>query len=71
VAQQNGPEVAEPILMLAINAVWFSALLHGVTAAPATKWYASRLNKTADCAESQPILSSAKPLRAYQPQDIN
>ena len=71
VAQQNGPEVAEPILMLAINAVWISALLHGVTAAPATRWYASRLNKTADCAETQPILSSAKPLRTHQPQDIN
>lgn len=71
VVQQAGSEAAEPILMLAINAVWISALLHGVTAAPATRWYAKALSRTADCAEAQPIVSSAKPLRTYQPQDYN
>ncbi|WP_108881487.1 cation:proton antiporter domain-containing protein [Anderseniella sp. Alg231-50] len=71
VAQQNGPEAAEPILMLAINAVWISALLHGVTAAPAAKWYARKLGKVTDCAETQPIHSSAKPLRTHQPPNVN
>jgi NhaP-type Na+/H+ or K+/H+ antiporter len=71
VAQQAGSEAAEPILMLAINAVWISALLHGVTAAPASKWYARKLTKETDCAEMQPIRSSAKPLRTHQPPNIN
>ncbi len=71
VVQLSGPEAAEPILMLAINAVWISALLHGVSAAPATRWYAKALSRNADCAENQPILSSAKPLRTYQSQDSN
>lgn len=37
------PEIDEmqavPILHLAVNAVWISALLHGVTAAPGARWY--------------------------------
>lgn len=71
VVQQVGSEVAEPILMLAINAVWISALLHGVTAAPAAKWYARILAGSADHAEIQPILSSAKPLRTHQQPNSN
>ena len=43
--------LAEPILMLAINAVWISALLHGVTAAPGARWYARQIRKMGDCAE--------------------
>jgi len=71
VAQQAGHEVAEPILMLAINAVWISALLHGVTAAPAARWYAKKLSEMADCAEARPIQASAKPLRTHRPPDSN
>ena len=37
---------AEPILMIAINAVWISALLHGMSAAPGSKWYANWINST-------------------------
>lgn len=37
------PEIDEmqavPILHLAVNAVWISALLHGITAAPGARWY--------------------------------
>lgn len=37
------PEIDEmqavPILDLAVNAVWISALLHGLTAAPGARWY--------------------------------
>lgn len=31
---------AEPVLAVAINAVWISALLHGLSAAPGAAWYA-------------------------------
>lgn len=31
---------AEPVLAVAINAVWISAVLHGVSAAPGAQWYA-------------------------------
>ena len=34
----------EEILNLAVNAVWISALLHGITANPGAKWYASKIN---------------------------
>lgn len=34
-------ELAEPILFIAINTVWISALLHGLSAAPGAKFYAS------------------------------
>lgn len=33
---------AEPVLVIAINAVWISALLHGISAAPGAKWYAKK-----------------------------
>jgi NhaP-type Na+/H+ or K+/H+ antiporter len=55
-------ELAEPILALAINAVWISALLHGLTAQPGAKWYAAHVKSMGDCAETEPIEHSAKPL---------
>ena len=36
---------AESVLMIAINAVWISTLLHGLTAAPGANWYAKKINK--------------------------
>ena len=33
---------AEPVLMIAINAVWVSALLHGMSAAPLAKWFGNK-----------------------------
>ena len=33
---------AEAVLNLAINAVWISALLHGMTAAPLARWFGRR-----------------------------
>lgn len=38
-----GGELADEVLYLAANAVWISALLHGLTAAPGARWYAKRL----------------------------
>lgn len=40
VAERIGHAAAEPILNLAINAVWISAVLHGVTAAPGATLFA-------------------------------
>ncbi len=55
---------AEPVLLIAINAVWISALLHGITAAPGARWYAAKVNAMGDCPETAPIEASAKPLPA-------
>lgn len=57
-----GGELAEPILALAINAVWISALLHGLSAVPAAKWYAAKVDAMGECAEVEKIETSAKPL---------
>jgi NhaP-type Na+/H+ or K+/H+ antiporter len=37
---------AEPVLVIAMNAVWISALLHGISAAPGAAWYAKRSNES-------------------------
>lgn len=42
VVKEINAELGEPILHLAVNAVWISALLHGITALPGAKFYASR-----------------------------
>ncbi len=55
-------ELAEPILMLAVNAVWISALLHGLSAIPAARWYAAKVTETGPCPETEKIEMSAKPL---------
>ena len=35
--------IGEDILHIAVNTVWISALLHGVTAAPGASWYAKKI----------------------------
>lgn len=62
VVEQIDHQYGEPILAIAINAVWISALLHGLTAMPGAKWYAGRIARMGDCPETQPIETSAKPL---------
>ncbi len=54
--------LAEPVLALAINAVWISALLHGLSAQPGARLYAVRVKTMGDCAETQVIKDTAKPL---------
>jgi NhaP-type Na+/H+ or K+/H+ antiporter len=44
--------LGQDILHLAINAVWISAILHGVTAAPGARWYAANTKQMAPCAET-------------------
>jgi len=63
VLQEIDQDVAEPVLMLAVNAVWISALLHGMTAVPGANWYAAKVRAMGECPEIQPIETSAKPLR--------
>jgi NhaP-type Na+/H+ or K+/H+ antiporter len=38
------PALSEPVLYIAINAVWISALLHGISAAPGAHFFASLTN---------------------------
>ncbi len=62
ILEQIDHELAEPVLMLAVNTVWISAVLHGISAMPAAKWYAAKVGDMGDCPETREILSSAKPL---------
>ena len=62
IVPQIDRELAEPILALAVNAVWISALLHGLSAVPGAGWYAARVGEMGECAETMPIDESAKPL---------
>ncbi len=62
ILEQVSDELAEPVLALAVNAVWISALLHGVSATPAAKWYARKITLMGKCPEVEDIESSAKPL---------
>jgi len=50
---ENLPHVlGQDILHLAINTVWISSILHGVTAAPGARWYAAKTKQMAPCAET-------------------
>lgn len=46
-AQQLGHDLGEPVLFLAVNAVWISAVLHGLSAAPGAKMYARAMKSNA------------------------
>ena len=56
----------EEILYLALNAVWISVLLHGITAAPGARLYARLIAARGAEAELQPIRGSAVPLPTRQ-----
>ncbi|WP_298986073.1 cation:proton antiporter [uncultured Roseibium sp.] len=51
VVDQIDHEIGEQLLNLAVNAVWISAVLHGVTAVPFAKWYGARMSKQDEAAE--------------------
>lgn len=42
VVEQLDPEFGDLVMHVAMNAVWISALLHGLTASPGARWYAQR-----------------------------
>lgn len=60
VVPQVGGELAEPILILAVNAVWMSALLHGISAVPAAKWYSRIVTAKGPCPETKALPASAR-----------
>ena len=43
VVEKINPEIGEYILNLAVNAVWISTLLHGVTAMAGARWYGMQM----------------------------
>ncbi|MEP0392926.1 MAG: cation:proton antiporter [Erythrobacter sp.] len=52
---QIGGEYEEIILAIAINAVWISAILHGVSATPLSKLYGNSVSNMGSCAEQEPV----------------
>ena len=62
VVGQSEHQYSEAILDVAINAVWISALLHGLSAAPGARWYASRIAAKGMCPEMKSVEVSAKPI---------
>lgn len=48
VAQQIEHDIAESVVIVAINAVWISALLHGITASPLAERYGALFNSEHD-----------------------
>ena len=46
--------LGEDILHIAVNAVWISALLHGVSAAPTARWYGRKVNQIGSDTHSEP-----------------
>lgn len=66
VAEQLTHDAAEDILFLAVNAVWISAVLHGLTAAPGARLYARRIKQIDPEAEmaTMPEPFSDMPMKA-------
>lgn len=52
---QIGSEYAETILTIAINAVWISAILHGVSATPLSRLYGKAVSQLNSIPEHDPI----------------
>lgn len=43
IVDQIDHEIGETLLNLAVNAVWISAVLHGISAVPLARWYGARM----------------------------
>jgi NhaP-type Na+/H+ or K+/H+ antiporter len=68
VFEQLDHELAEDVLHLAINAVWISAVLHGLSAAPGARLYARLVTSDENCAEMQPTQFSNDTFKARMTQ---
>lgn len=53
VAAEIGDPWADVVMAIAFNAVWISALLHGVSAAPAAAYYSRHTEGMGECAENR------------------
>jgi NhaP-type Na+/H+ or K+/H+ antiporter len=49
VVDQLAPEFGEQVLHVAVNTVWISALLHGLSAGPGARWYARKSRDATGC----------------------
>ncbi len=63
VVDQLDHALGEAVLYLAVNAVWISAVLHGVTAAPGAYLYARMIDANAHAAEMEPTAHSTDAFR--------
>ncbi len=63
IVPQLDAEMADAVLAAAVLVVGISAVLHGMTAAPAAVWYGRHVRGGGDRPETMPIESSAMPLR--------
>ena len=61
ILEQITDDLAGPVLAIAINAVWISALLHGLSAMPAAKWYARIVDSMGACAETKKVENLTEP----------
>lgn len=67
VAEQLDHGVAEDVIYLAVNAVWISAVLHGISAAPGATLYARRLAQMSEIdGEMRPEEPSTTALKTRQ-----
>ncbi len=65
IVDEIDPEIGEYMLILAVNTVWISAILHGVTAVPLAKWYGARMSDNEGAAEMEAV----PPMRPETPAD--
>ena len=68
VFEQLDHGLGEDVLHLSVNAVWISAVLHGLTAAPGARLYARLVRSDENCAEMEPIQYSNDALKARMTQ---
>lgn len=59
IVDQIDHEIGETLLNLAVNAVWISAVLHGISAVPLARWYGARMAGRDGAAE----LATMPPMR--------
>ncbi len=57
------------LLAIAINAVWISAVAHGVSAAPLSKLYAAKTEQMGECAENMKLQELSDSRASGAPQD--
>ncbi|MEP3048054.1 MAG: cation:proton antiporter [Roseibium sp.] len=55
IVDQIDHEIGEYLLNLAVNAVWISAFLHGVSAVPLSRWYGAKMKDNEGAAEMTPM----------------
>ena len=64
VVDQLDHQLGEAVLHLAVNAVWISAVLHGISAAPGARLYARMVHRDGECAEMEPVEHSNEAFEA-------